>query len=232
MEIHNLMESLVTRAVDDVCREIDEAKTPHLCTSPACRLDVVCYVLNRIAPRYVSSARGMAHLSEEFDHDNQLQVDLLRLVHEGLQRVSAVSRRYYGAQEPADSTARGISFNFPTVRVRLLDGTSFFPVSGVTATLMREGSPVAMFDQRWSNPYEVSRQTPGLALFWPAPIPAEHKDEDHLFTFTLEVGGDPYDTLCHTFDLSVRSRDSVETMVSLQRDHQLPDLYLFTRGTV
>ena len=226
MEIRNLMESLAHRTVEEICREQESAGGNRYCTSTECKVDAVCYLLNRIPPRYVSSGRGMAHLAEELDRDQQLQVDVIRLAHEGLQRVSSVARKFYSepAEEHGDS---GACFNFPTLRARILDGESFLPLSDVEATLEMDEAPVAMFDSRWSNPYEVSRQTPGMALFWPAPIHAEAAGERRTFLFTLILKRPGYQETRHSFSLEVESAVSMESAVSLQRDHHLPDLYLF-----
>ena len=61
MEIRNLMEDAVLAAVGELF-ELEE-KDPRLglCTCGQCRLDVACYVLNRIKPEYILSGRGLAY---------------------------------------------------------------------------------------------------------------------------------------------------------------------------
>jgi competence protein ComFB len=227
MEIHNLMEELVSSVVGDVCREDAESAAPRYCTTPECRVDAVCYVLNRVPPRYVSSGRGFAHLTEELLSDHQLSVDLVRLAHEGLHRVNAVRRSFYGSGDRTHGT--GPCFNFPTVKGRLLDGATFTPVTDVEVTLLHEGSPVEMFDPRWSNPYRIPLQAPGTFLFWPAPVTAERPGVAQDFSFELHVEDPRFEPFSHYFSLSASSEERENPVFSLERDFSLPDLYLFTR---
>lgn len=224
MEIHNLLEELVAKTVREVCEEAEQRGDARYCTSPECRTDVVCYVLNRIPPRYVSSGRGFAHLTEELFRDQQLQIDLVRLATEGLKRVSAVTRAFYGT--PSEDTPAGPCFNFPTIKGRVLDGNTFFPVSNVAVTLQTKEGITPMFDNRWSNPYRISEQTAGMYTFWPASLPADAVGRTQTFDFEIHLDGEGFSPLTHFFSLVVSSEETVMRTMNLQRDHQLPDLYL------
>ena len=227
MEIHNLMEELVASVVEDICSDVSTTESLHYCTDPECRTDAICYVLNRVAPRYVSSGRGIAHLTKDLGSDQQLQIDVVKLAHEGLHRVSAVRRTYYGTTNRKHAT--GPCFNFPTIKGRLLDGAIFSPVSGVDVILLLDGEPVEMFDTRWSNPYSIPEQTPGTFLFWPAPLPADDDGIERVFSFVLQVDDSRYEPLYHSFTIASES-DRVENPVfTLERDFTLPDLYLFSK---
>ncbi|TVR67787.1 MAG: hypothetical protein EA427_12575 [Spirochaetaceae bacterium] len=225
MEIHNLLEELVTQRILEICREDDTRDESLYCTSEECRIDAICYVLNRIPPRYVSSGRGFAHLAEDLRRDQQLQIDLVRLAHEGLKRVSSVTRTFYGT--PAGEAPPGPCFNFPTLQGRVLDGHQFFPLSGVTVTLYRGDEPAAMIDNRWSNPYIVSEQTAGMYNFWPASIPAETPGLHETFEFRVVLEREGFSPLTHHLSLDVTSEESATRTMNLQRDHHLPDLHLF-----
>ena len=62
MTIHNLMEDFVYNEVNKVFDAAKEKNEPWFtCNCMQCRLDTVCFVLNRIKPRYTASGRGMAH---------------------------------------------------------------------------------------------------------------------------------------------------------------------------
>ncbi|SIP90335.1 competence protein ComFB [Alkalispirochaeta americana] len=226
MEIRNLLEEIAAAVVQDVCNEDSASQSPRYNTSQECRLDAICYVLNRIPPRYISSGRGYAHLTEELRGDTQLQVDLVRLAHEGLQRVSAVSRAFYGT--PSGSVPPGPCFNFPTIKGRVLDGNSFFPLSEITVTLRQGGTEAAMFDNRWSNPYTTSEKTRGMYNFWPASVVAEEEQATRTFDFEILLEGPGFNPVTHFFSLECTSEKAVATMVSMQRDHTLPDLYMFS----
>lgn len=225
MEIRNLMEELVRRAVEEIAQEDRESAQPRYCTGGECLIDAVCYALNRIPPRYVSSARGVAHIVEDLESDQQIAIDVVRLAHEGLSRISAVRRGYYDTE--GDAQARGPSFNFPTVTGRVLDGTRFFPIGGVEVELLIDEERAPMFDQRWSNPYQLDDHAPGTYIFWPRPVVSANPGDKRVFSCELRVVGPGYDPLSHYFELQLTSTASVEDQVSLDREHKLPDLYLF-----
>ncbi|MEX2444707.1 MAG: late competence development ComFB family protein [Alkalispirochaeta sp.] len=224
MEIHNLMEELVSSTVAELCQD-DEDGARSYCTTGQCRTDAVCYVLNRVPPRYVSSGRGLAHLTADLRNDQQLMIDVVRLCHEGLHRVSAVRRGYY--DDTSGSRIPGICFNFPTIKGRILDGSAFMPVSDIDVELRRHEAPVEMFDERWSNPYPISDRTPGTFTFWPAPVEASAPGETQSFDFQLVVNAPGYYELSHHFSVELTSDDRETQGFSLGRDYQLPDLYLF-----
>ncbi len=225
MEIHNLMEELVRRAVDDLAREDEDTGSPRFCSTEDCRNDAICYVLNRVGPRYVSSARGYSHIVDDLESDRQLAVDLVRLAKEGLQRVTLVRRGYYDehAKRPSD----GPSFNFPTITGRVLDGKSFFPVAGVQVELKIDDKTAEMFDQRWNNPYLLNANLPGTYTFWPCPIAHKTPGEQRSFSCELTISGAGYDPLSHIFEVSVTSEEDVAGFLSLHREFKVPDLYIF-----
>ena len=119
MEIHNLMEELVLKMVQDLCDEEEKKPGSIYCTSEQCRVDVACFVLNRIPQYYVSSARGIAHSERAFKENPQLVVDLVTLVHEGMKRVSHIQRPYYATPE-SGRIPQGPAFIFPTIKGRFL----------------------------------------------------------------------------------------------------------------
>ena len=226
MEIHNLMEELVSATMEDLCTE-DQSGEKRYCTSAQCRTDALCYVLNRIPPKYVSSGRGLAHLTDQLQQDQQLMVDIVRLSHEGLYRVSVVQRGYYG--ETSAGREAGPCFNFPTIKGRILDGSGFMPLSQAWVALQYKGSPIPMFDERWSNPYQISTKTPGTYTFWPAPESTGAEGEDRSFDLELRVQASGYDELVHHFSVKLTSDRGPRTVFDLERDFHLPDLYLFPR---
>ena len=62
MIIHNVMEDLVYDEVNKLFDEAEEKKESWLtCSCMQCRVDTMCYVLNRLKPRYIKSGRGLAH---------------------------------------------------------------------------------------------------------------------------------------------------------------------------
>ena len=226
--MHNLMEELVTDIVADVCREDEQRDEQRYCTIDQCRIDTVCYVLNRIAPRYVSSGRGLAYQSDEIENDFQLRADLVRIVHEGLVRITAVQRNYQGGASAPDEQP-GARYHFPSIKGRILDGSSFAPVSGVTVTLLGGDGPVGMFDTRWQNPFVIPDQRPGTFLFWPEPIEAGAVGESNSFGFELIATDAAFEDFHHIFSVELTSSIVHESAVTLTHDVNLGDLYMLPR---
>jgi competence protein ComFB len=222
------MEDAVLKVVNGICDEDAASDSPKYCTEPECRMDVLCYVLNRVPQRYVSSARGQAHMEAELSNDHQLFVDLVTLSHEGLRRVSSTRRSFYGSGPSGAPGASGPTFYFPVIKGRFFDGLSFEPVTGVSVQLLRDDESVVMLDSRWQNPYEIVANAPGTFLFWPRPI--DHDSEiTQEFEFEIRVEDEPYEEFHHFFSLALTSTPSMPDSFDLTGEHRLPDLYLIPR---
>lgn len=224
MEIRNAMEALVQRAVADACAD---RVVVNRCVTEQCQIDVQCYVLNRLPPRYVSSSRGVAHLMRELEHDQQLQIDVMRLVKEGIDRVSAVQRAYYGTSEGHGYEPGMPLFNFPTVKGRILHGATFETLADAEVELFFEGERAPMFDERWQNPYRIAEATAGTFLFWPAPQPADEHGTERVFSCSVVARLEGFAPLEHGFNITLRSETAVHDAITLDNDLQLTDLYLF-----
>lgn len=223
MAIHNVLEDLVIGIVDELCDEREAAENPDDCLATECREDVICYVLNRVQQRYVSSSRGLARARDEIRADRQLAVDVLSLAHEGLSRVTTVRRSYYNA-DGMNEQREGAYFTFPVIEGRVLNGVTFAPISDVEISLLRGGELVEMMDARWSNPYATVSAAPGGFLFWPKPIPADSAGEHADFDFAIATDDRRFEPYRHVFTLSARSALLHE--VRMDSDLALPDLFL------
>ena len=61
MDIHNLMEDIVLDTVNELFDAKVQGASSVWCTCRQCRMDVACFVLNRLKPEYVLSGRGGAY---------------------------------------------------------------------------------------------------------------------------------------------------------------------------
>lgn len=227
MEIHNVMEDLVIRVVDSICREESAGAGFGYCTSDDCRVDVICYVLNRVSPRYVSSSRGLAHLDVDLAADQQLHIDLVALANEGFRRVSLVRRSYYDeAGQTRAQDADQPAYRFPAVRGRILNGMTFEPMTKGRVSLLLEGETVGMIDARWQNPFDLSISAPGTYFFHPAPEPAGTESMAADFKFEILAECEGYEPLHHYFSLEAKSRSGDPGDYRLSLDFGLPDLYI------
>ncbi len=229
MEVHNLMEDEVVRLINRICDEEEQELALGYCTSPECRMDAVCYVLNRTRPRYVSSARGMSHLVFEHDRDTQAHVDLVALAHEALRRISSFRREYYDAETPEESRGFSSGPPMPIITGRLLSCTTFEPVNDVVVELRYGGKPATMVDRRWGNPYEITDNAAGQYSFWP--IAPSGCDSSTEMEYSLVVSDDRFEPFRHYFPVMPLGFSGQEREhVIRHHEHQLPDLYLVPVG--
>jgi competence protein ComFB len=230
MEIHNLMEDKVLEMIAEICDSEAETKANGYCTSEQCRLDAACFVLNRIPQRYVTSGRGFAYLESDFNENQQLQVDIVTLCHDGLRRVSTIQRSFYEGDQTIHQTSKpGPHFTFPLIKGRLFNGITFEPIVGLEIKIRFNKELVPMIDSRWPNPYSVVGNTPGTYLFWPRPVEAEYEGEEKEFELVIESSA--YEPFFHYFTLPIRAEDlSAKSALKPNRDFNLTDLFLIPRG--
>lgn len=232
MEIRNLMEDSVKAVVDELFES--ERNVPKLgyCTCDQCRLDVACYVLNRVKPEYIVSSRGLAYSEKEGLDKVQRRADVISLVKEGWGKVTHSPRNtsdHTGARSSGEEVS-GPAYNFPTLMGRVFDGRTFAPLGEGSVRLLVSGDEAHMVDPNWQNPFVLAGATGGTYIFWPKPIPASGGDDRRSFVFEISVEVPGFDPLSHFIELEL-SPDKAERLdFSLQRVYKIPDLYLFPEG--
>lgn len=235
MRIHNLMEEIVISTVEEIYNEEEQKKQFGFCTCNQCRLDSVCYVLNRVPAQYVISGRGLAHYETESQKNYQRNIDLVMLVHQGISKVAATRRP---GHDHSGSTAkhneiRGPAFNFPTIVGRLFNGKTFEPAHEVQIILLDSNQePVPMIDDNWQNPYLIVNNTSGNFIFWPSPEAASKTGEKKSYRFHLLVEDKRYNKIEHYFDLELTSSPEADYEMKIEFSHKIEDLYLFASGEV
>ncbi len=234
MDIHNNTEDIVLRLVNDICDNIEkENKSDRPCTCFQCRMDIVCYVLNRCQARYVVSSRGVIRAeTEDFEHQ-QTEADIATLAYEGLQRISKFRRPHFahdGSKKDHIARWSGPAFNFPTIVGRVFNGVNFEPMRDIDIVLRKDSAVAKMIDPNWQNPFSLVPNTDGSFSFWPEPEPAKAEGDKMLGHFAVEVAAPGYETLRHFFDIDVVAEHSCAESFSLDRTLKLPDLYLFPPG--
>jgi len=235
MEIHNITEDIVFSSVHTIFEAVKrEGNAERLCLCDQCRLDTICYTLNRIKPRYIVSNRGMTRVEQDWVGKQQTEADIAALVYQGLRQVNHNQRPTSTHTDTALSLEEAPTepaFYIPTIIGRLFDGETFAPLAGVTVELRRGDEIVAMRNQNWQNPFTLIANTPGTFTFWPAPVPAETIGVHHNFEYSLKIESSQYETLTHFFKLpAVSSLAAAHSSYSLDRTFKLPDLYLFLPG--
>jgi competence protein ComFB len=235
MEIHNITEDIVFNSVQTIFEVVKkDGNVEKFCLCDQCRLDTICYTLNRIKPRYIVSNRGMTRIEQDWVERQQTEADIATLVYKGLRQVNHNQRPTCSHTDTSlfsEDISKDPAFHIPTIIGRLFDGETFAPVSGVTVTLRKGEEIVPMRNQNWQNPFTLIAHTPGAFTFWPAPVPTEAVGTHHLFEYTLKVEASQYETLTHFFKVAAVSTLAVShSAYTLDRTFKLPDLYLFPPG--
>ena len=235
MNLHNTVEDIVISKVDEIFRTLVEEESKKFCTCNQCRVDVICYALNRLPPHYIVSHRGVSRARRDIVSIKQQQqtADVVAMIHEGLKKVSHNQRpsvSHVAGDEINDIGAIVPVFNIPTIMGRLFSGSNFSPIVDVDVELLWNGKLVPMKDGNWNNPYRPVTCTEGSFSFWPAPEKASKIDDQKIFSYTLRVSAPEFETLNHSFNVPVESELHTATSFRLERAFKLPDLYMFPPG--
>ncbi|MDR1950016.1 MAG: late competence development ComFB family protein [Spirochaetaceae bacterium] len=233
MDIHNTIEDIVLAQVAEICDSIEKERENETCTCPQCRMDAACYALNRSAPHYIVSNRGVVRVEQESIEHQQRTADIATLVYEGIRRVNHNQRPNFNHSIPNMENApnnHNPMFNIPTIVGRLFNGVNFAPIADVTVELRRNGDLVQMKDANWQNPYSLIPNTLGTFTFWPTPIPAEGINIHKTFEYSIKVEAPGFEVLHHFFNVPAISEYRSVDSFSMGRTFKLPDLYLFPPG--
>ena len=234
MEVHNTIEDIVMTMADDIFQSLEQKEDKDkFCTCNQCRMDTICYVLNRAQPHYIVSNRGASRVQQESFERQQREADISALVHEGLKRVSHNQRPNFthsGGTGEEDPVSKLPVYNVPTIMGRVFNGNNFAPISEAGVELLWDSELVPMKDGNWQNPYRIVSNTEGSFSFWPAADIASGINKHKIFEYTLRVSAPGFETLTHFFKIPVASEIRAAGSFSLNRTFKLPDLYMFTPG--
>jgi len=233
MELHNTVKGKIISKVEEIFEALEKENPGKFCTCDQCRMDVICYVLNRTPPRYIVSNRGASRSLEEGIETQQQLADIAALIHDGLKQVNHNLRPNFNHSNektaPSDEAAIP-KFIIPTIMGRVFNGDNFAPISDATVELLWAGELVAMRDANWQNPYHIIHQIEGNYSFWPAPVPASKVNNHKIFEYILRVSAPELEVLTHTFKIPVASEIQATMSFSPDRTFKLPDLYMFPPG--
>jgi len=233
MGLHNTVEDTVISRVDEIFKTLTEEGNRKFCTCSQCRMDVICYALNRLRPHYIASHRGAARTRRDSLEQQQRTADVAAMIHEGLKKVNHNLRPNCSHHTAADGVGYSTDipvYNVPTIMGRLFDGNNFSPITGVDVELLSNGELVAMKAGNWHNPYHLVANAEGTFSFWPASVKASKEHDNGIFSYTLRVSSPEFETLTHFFKIPVTSEMEEAASFSLERTFKLPDLYLFPPG--
>ena len=234
MELHNTVEDKVISRVGQIFEDFEKETNPEkYCICNQCRMDVICYALNRLPPHYILSNRGASRVNnEDFDWQQQA-ADITALIHEGIKKVNHNQRPHFdhsGASAKTESASNLPVYNVPTIMGRIFNGDNFAPIADAVVELLWEGKPVPMKDGNWQNPCHLVSHTEGNFSFWPATDIASGPNKHKIFEYTLKVSAPGLETLTHRFKIPVASEIKTTGYFTLERTFKLPDIYMFPPG--
>lgn len=232
MNVHNIMEDIVTKAVNKSYDQIVNGKSNWLsCDCENCRLDTISYVLNKIPPKYVVSGRGVTHATDIFE-DHQLMADIQALILEGMRIVNTTKRPYHSENKTKKLIEeKKPAYNFANITGTVLDGTTFEPVIGANIVLKCNGKQAEMFDKSWMNPYVTCKSTKGAYNFWMKPIEAKKAGSSKKFKLSLEVTADGYEPVTTFFELSLKSDEATIFEIDSTFSLKMKDIVLFKKDS-
>jgi len=228
------MEDLVVARVNEIFEAIDGGDSvKKYCTCDQCRMDIVCFTLNRLRPHYIVSNRGVSRVQQSSIERQQQIADITALIHDGFRQVNHNQRQNF-AHSPGSSGAPQDKsfpvFNIPVIIGRLFDGNSFAPISDVDIELFCNGELAPMKDGNWQNPLHLVHNTEGNFSFWPAPVKASSVNEPRIFEYTVRIVAPEFETLSHFFKIPLTGEAQATGSFSLKRTYKLPHLYMFPPG--
>jgi competence protein ComFB len=227
MEIRNRMEDMVVTLVGRAFDEEEEKSAREFCTCYQCRMDVACYVLNKIEPEYVISGRGIAHLAADYLGNVQKRTDVEVLIWEGIKTIQSGKRPHFTHSDEGKSPKpEGPYFNFPTIIGRLFNAGNFAPVSDIDVYLLQNNELLQMIDPSWQNPYRIVKNTPATFLFYPQPVSAAEQGQVYKTELELRVEDSAYNPFHHFFTMEIISEDGYLDVYQSQKAHTIEDLYL------
>ncbi len=231
MIIHNVMEDIVSDEVNKLFDEAEQKKEDWVtCTCIQCRHDVMCYVLNRIKPRYIKSGRGLAHfLNFTKDERDQIATDITALTLDGMRKVLSIRRPH--AAETEEAETEGPFFNFPAITGKVLNGNNFKPMENVKVTLKLDNQIVQQTDVLWDNPYTVSDKTPGIYTFCPKSIYAADAEKGGIrkFLFLIIAEKEGFDSTTFLFTIEIKPEKEKKSALDTSYFYKTKDLFLFEK---
>lgn len=232
MEIHNISEDVVLSSVQMIFESLKKEGNPEgLCLCEQCKLDTICYVLNRIEPRYTISNRGITRIEQDWSGRQQTEADIATLVYKGIRVVNHNQRPIaHDTFEPASTESKEPTFDLPTIIGRVFDGETFSPLIGAPVELRCGNEIVPMRNQNWQNPCILVEHTPGSFSFWPAPIKVDSVEAHRSIEYSLKIEAPGYEPLVHFFSVPVISGVSKPVYYATDRSIKLPDLFIFKPG--
>lgn len=234
MNIHNSMEDAVTKTVNELYEQLKTNRITWLnCDCENCRLDTICYVLNRTQPKYSVSERGILHNALDMN-DSQLKADITSIALDGIRLINTSKRSYHSAAKaaaPETMEAGKKVYNFPVIIGSVFDGETFEPLENVSIKLSIDGEPAVMSDSTWSNPAKTYKSTRGSYSFWPKAVECAGDAHSKVFKLTFEISADNYNSTTYAVEMPLIPENVRKTTLDGTYSLKIKDIFLFDKNT-
>ena len=237
MKATNLMEQFVKEQVDDMYARIkEENPSSPICDCENCRLDVLCYVLNRVPPKYTVSSRGVSHTQRELENFKQISADVGKIVMDGIRLISSSKRpnhnsSYATSLEKLKITKQRPFFFFPILSGYVYDGLTFESLVDAQISLFIDGKLAKMLDSTWQNPCKTFKATEGAYNFCVLPRKAMKANLTRDFNILLKVEADGYESVNYSFTVPISSIIAKDSSGFSNYSLKIQDLFLFPKGS-
>lgn len=237
MKAINLMEQFVKEEVDDMYARIkEENPSSPICDCENCRLDVICYVLNRVPPKYTVSSRGVSHTQREFENFKQISADVGKIVMDGIRLISSSKRpnhnsSYTASLENIKIVKQKPFFFFPILSGYVYDGLTFESLVDAQISLFIDGKLAKMLDPTWQNPCKTFKATEGAYNFCVLPEKALKANLTRDFNILVKVDATGYESASYSFTVPISSIIANDSNGFANYSLKIQDLFLFPKGT-
>lgn len=232
------MEDIVTNATMEMLRDVDD----NLLKCSAYIEDIICYVLNRVPPKYITSGRGVLHLELEQEENSQQLADIYSKIKEAIEIISTRrkdSEKIFMEDDffYKDNVIHTKEYydNFPYFTGRILKSDKTQLKDEVEVVLYKKVNgkyeKAEMISRNWQNPFIVDENTYGYYTFWVKPEKAKNQSKpcEEDFQFKLTFKSKNYDEIDKIIDVAIYTEKakylSVRRGYSIRIDDTFIDLY-------
>jgi competence protein ComFB len=203
----------------------------------------VCYVLNRVPPKYITSGRGILHLELESEVNTQRIVDIYAIIKEALQIISSRRREdddkklleddFFFSENIIQTKDYYVNFPYFTGRVLKHDQSDLKEDVEVSLYIKTDKSfkLAEMISLNWKNPFITNKNTYGYYTFWVNPMVSREQEgpEEEIVTFKFVYETEKKEPIEKIVDIRVYTEKakhfSIRTGFSIRIEDTLIDIY-------
>lgn len=168
MYLVNLMEDKVSKLADSYL------KSKNIPVNSNMRMDIIVYTLNRVKPKYVTSARGVLH--SVFDKDSiQVNADILSIIADACEIVRRRENDTLLDFTPSIEE-NGNYLVYPSILGNVYSSNNFEKVDEALVYIYNKNTLLEGYGTNFPNPAIVSEHVPGKFMFCFLPQKIETKD--------------------------------------------------------